>query len=117
MGWTSGLREPLEGLREAPAATMACCHALSARLQKRCVPQSSQATFAKGRRTASYTRQILDLRCPLRVSFAKHCISRCVLQATSAGHTLLPWFVPFRIGCEADGFPGFALRSSPGKLA
>ena len=48
-----GLREPLEGLREAPAATMACCHALSARLQKRGVSQSFQATFAKGRGTAS----------------------------------------------------------------
>lgn len=53
-----GLREPLEGLREAPAATMVCCHALSVRLQKRCVSQSFQATFAKGRWTASYIRQI-----------------------------------------------------------
>ena len=42
-----GLREPLEGLREAPAATMACCHALSARLQKRGVSQSFQATFGR----------------------------------------------------------------------
>ena len=61
MGCTSGLREPLEGLREAPAGTISCCHVLSARLQKRCAPQSSQATSAKGRGTASYSRQITRL--------------------------------------------------------
>ena len=59
-----GLREPLEGLREAPAATMACCHALSARLQKRGVSQSFQATFAKGRGTASYIRPITRFAMP-----------------------------------------------------